>query len=49
MMLRENGADFVYIQKRLGHKDLKTTILIYTNHYTDIIKETGNVALNNLY
>lgn len=48
-MLRENGADFVYIQKRLGHKDLKTTILIYTNHLTDTIRENGDVALNNIY
>ena len=48
-MLRENGADFVYIQKRLGHKDLKTTILIYTNHLTDTIKENGDIALNNIF
>lgn len=48
-MLRENGADFVYIQKRLGHKDLKTTILIYTNHLTDTIKENGDVALNSIF
>lgn len=48
-MLLENGADFVYIQRRLGHKDLKTTMEIYTNHLTDKIKERGNVALNNLY
>ena len=48
-MLRENGADFIYIQKRLGHKDLKTTILIYTNHLTDTIKENGDVALNNIF
>lgn len=48
-MLLENGADFIYIQRRLGHKDLKTTMEIYTNHLTDKIKERGNVALNNLY
>lgn len=48
-MLLENGADFVYIQRRLGHKDLKTTMEIYTNHLTDIIKERGNITLNNLY
>lgn len=48
-MLLENGADFVYIQRRLGHKDLKTTMEIYTNHLTEKIKERGNVALNNLY
>lgn len=48
-MLLENGADFVYIQRRLGHKDLKTTMEIYTNHLTDIIKERGNITLNSLY
>lgn len=48
-MLLENGADFVYIQRRLGHKNLKTTMEIYTNHLTDIIKERGNITLNNLY
>lgn len=48
-MLLENGADLVYIQRRLGHKDLKTTMEVYTNHLTDIIKERGNVTLNNLY
>ena len=48
-MLLENGADFVYIQRRLGHKDLKTTMEIYTNHLTDIIKEHGNNILNTLY
>lgn len=48
-MLFENGADFVYIQRRLGHKDLKTTMEIYTNHLTDIIKEHGNDTLNTLY
>ena len=48
-MLLENGADFVYIQRRLGHKDLKTTIEIYTNHLTETIKERGNITLNSLY
>ena len=48
-MLRENGADFVYIKERLGHKNLQTTIEIYTNHLTESIKETGNVALNDMY
>ena len=45
----ENGADFVYIQRRLGHKDLKTTIEIYTNHLTETIKERRNITLNSLY
>lgn len=48
-MLRENGAEFVYIQRRLGHKDLKTTITIYTNHLTESFKESGIESLNNIY
>ncbi len=48
-MLRESGADFVYIQRRLGHKNLQVTIEIYTNHLTDSIKEKGNIALNDIY
>lgn len=48
-MLSENGADYVYIQRRLGHKDLKTTMEIYTNHLTDTIKEKGVTTLNSLY
>lgn len=48
-MLRENGADFVYIKERLGHKNLQTTIEIYTNHLTETIKEVGNIALNDMY
>ena len=48
-MLRESSADFVYIQRRLGHKNLQVTIEIYTNHLTDSIKEKGNIALNDIY
>lgn len=48
-MLRENGAEFVYIQRRLGHKNLQVTIQIYTNHLTDSIKETGTIILNDIY
>lgn len=48
-LLRESGADFVYIQRRLGHKNLQVTIEIYTNHLTDSIKEKGNIALNDIY
>lgn len=48
-MLLENGADYSYIQRRLGHKDLKTTMEIYTNHLTDTIKEKGLSTLNKMY
>lgn len=48
-MLRDNGADFVYIKNRLGHKNLETTIRIYTDHLTDISKAQGEIALNNIY
>ena len=48
-MLLENGAEYVYIQRRLGHKDLKTTMEIYTNHLTDTIREKGTATLNSIY
>ena len=48
-MLRESSADFVYIQRRLGHKNLQVTIEIYTNHLTDSIKEKVNIALIDIY
>lgn len=48
-MLMENGVDMVYIQHRLGHKDISVTMNIYTNHITDKIKCTNNSILNNMY
>lgn len=48
-MLRENGAEFVYIQRRLGHKDLGTTIRVYTNHLTDSMKEKGIETLSSMF
>ena len=48
-MLRENGAEFVYIQRRLGHKDLGTTIRVYTNHLTDSMKEKGIETLGSMF
>lgn len=48
-MLRENGADFMYIKERLGHKNLQTTIEIYTNHYTDTMYKKGSTALKNAF
>lgn len=48
-MLVENGADMVYVQKRLGHKDLRTTMAIYANHITPKIKERNINMLNNIF
>ena len=39
----------VYIQKRLGHKDISVTMNIYTNHITEKIKENNNEKLNNMF
>mgnify|MGYP006072886819 CR=1 FL=1 len=47
-MLRENGADDIYIQRRLGHVKLSTTY-IYMNHLTDTVMMRGRSVLNNLY
>lgn len=48
-MLMENGLDMVYIQHRLGHKDISMTMNIYTNHITDKIKNNNISILNNLF
>jgi len=48
-MLMENGVDLVYIQHRLGHKDVKVTMNIYTNHMTEKIVNSNNEKLNNIY
>ena len=48
-MLMENGVDMVYIQKRLGHKDISVTMNIYTNHITEKIKNKNNELLNNMF
>ena len=39
----------MYIKERLGHKNLQTTIEIYTNHYTNTINKNGNIILNNAF
>lgn len=48
-MLIENGAPPIYVQKRLGHKNLDTTLNIYANHLTEKFKEQGNMVLNNIF
>ena len=44
----ENGADDIYIQRRLGHVKLSTTY-IYTNHLTDTVQVRGRSILNHMY
>ena len=48
-MLMENGVDMVYIQHRLGHKDINVTMNIYTNHITEKIQIKNNNVLNSIY
>lgn len=48
-MLMENGVDMIYIQKRLGHKDMSVTMNIYTNHMTDKIRENNSKRLNDIF
>ena len=47
-MLAEIGVDQKYIQKRLGHFDISTTINVY-EHSTDLMREHGRSALNLLF
>lgn len=48
-MLMENDADMIYIQRRLGHKNMNVTMNIYTNHLTEIIKDRNTNKLNNIF
>ena len=48
-MLIEQGADMVYIQRRLGHKYINVTMNIYTNHVTDVIKNRSDEKLNEMF
>jgi site-specific recombinase XerD len=48
-MLIEHGADMLYVQKRLGHKNMKETVEIYTNHLTETIKERGKGVIEKMY
>ena len=43
------GQNLLYIQRRLGHKDLGTTIRVYTNHLTDSMKEKGIETLSGMF
>ncbi|MGX7349768.1 tyrosine-type recombinase/integrase [Dolosicoccus paucivorans] len=46
-MLAENGADFKYIQERVGHASISTTMDIYT-HLTGDLQDRNKNILNNL-
>ncbi|MDY2628366.1 MAG: tyrosine-type recombinase/integrase [Lachnospiraceae bacterium] len=48
-MLLEHGAPLVYIQRRLGHTNIKVTTDIYTNHLTADMRSQGNSILNDIY
>ena len=48
-MLFENGADATYVQRRLGHKNLTTTMNIYVNHLTPKIKTRNIATLNEMF
>lgn len=47
-MLVENGASPMYVQQRLGHKNLAVTMKYYF-HYTDKMDTDGNEVLKTLY
>lgn len=47
-MLLEAGLDIKYISERLGHKDIQTTLDIYT-HLTDKMRETNRDKLDLIY
>ena len=48
-MLRDAGCPEIYISNRLGHAKIETTVQVYTNHLTDVVKESGNNILSNLF
>ena len=46
-VLLANGADVKYVQERLGHKNVATTLDIYT-HVTDTMRERNKDILKKL-
>ncbi len=48
-MLMENEVMPIFIQRRLGHKNLEVTMNIYANHMTKKVREMGTQALNKIY
>lgn len=47
-MLVENGASPMYVQHRLGHKNLEVTLRVYF-HYTDKMEEDGAEVLSRMF
>lgn len=47
--LREHHAPDIYIQHRLGHAKLDTTIKVYANHLTEVDTAEGSRTLRSLY
>lgn len=47
--LRENHAPDIYIQHRLGHAKLDTTMKVYANHLTEVDTAEGSRTLRSLY
>lgn len=47
-MLLEAGLDIKYVSERLGHKDVQTTLDIYT-HLTSKMRDTNRSKLDQLY
>lgn len=45
-LLFESGANFAEVKERLGHKDIKTTMNIYTHVTPEKIQETGERFAN---
>lgn len=47
-MLCEAGAQPKYVQKRLGHKNIEVTLMIYT-HVSEKMSEQGRAVLNSMF
>lgn len=48
-MLRDAGCPEIYIANRLGHSKIETTVQVYTNHLTDMIKQKGDDTISSLF
>lgn len=48
-MLKDSGAPPIYIQHRLGHKNVDVTLNVYANHLTPTAIQEGTAVLQQLY